>query len=136
MSERSRGPHQHTTDLRARDGESQAIHRNMYNDSSSQFASDHMSKSQLCDYRLLDLKIRYWTTVPISNDLAADLISTFLLVELPVYGFFDPDLFISDLTSQEGRFCSSLLVNSLLFWASVCFPARSPDFQQRVLIDM
>lgn len=110
------------------------MYRNTYNDPSSQLASDDKIESQLCDHRLLDLKIRYWTTVPIPNGLAADLISTFLLVELPVYGFFDPDLFIRDLVSQGDRFCSSLLVNALLFWASVCFPSRSLSFHQGVLI--
>lgn len=73
----------------------------------------------MADSRLRDLKIRYWTAVPISDGLAADLLSTFLQIEMPVYGFFDPELFVRDLVMQDLRFCSSLLVNSILFWASV-----------------
>lgn len=76
-------------------------------------------KHDLIDNRLWKVKIRYWTTVPVTDRLAAELFSTFLEVELPVYGFFDPDLFVRDLVMQDMRFCSSLLVNSVLFWASV-----------------
>ena len=54
-----------------------------------------------------------------TDHLAAELFSAFLEVELPVYGFFDPGLFVRDLVMQDMRFCSSLLVNSVLFWASV-----------------
>lgn len=81
--------------------------------------SEYSNLRGLCDDRLLNVKIRYWTTVPIPDDLAADLLSTFLRVEQPVYGFFQPDLFIRDLVGQEDRFCSSLLVNAVLFWSSV-----------------
>jgi hypothetical protein len=73
----------------------------------------------LTDSRLWEVKIRYWTTVPVAEHLAAELFSAFLEVELPVYGFFDPELFSRDLVMQDTRFCSSLLVNSVLFWASV-----------------
>ena len=78
-----------------------------------------VGKSDLINNRLWEVKIRYWTTVPVTDRLAAELFSAFLEVELPVYGFFDPDLFTRDLVMQDTRFCSSLLVNSVLFWASV-----------------
>jgi len=86
---------------------------------------DSGEKFDLIDDRLRKVKIRYWTTVPISNGLAAELLSAFLKVEMPVYGFFDPELFIHDLVVQDTRFCSSLLVNSVLFWASVGSDMRS-----------
>ena len=76
-------------------------------------------RHELIDNRLWEVKIRYWTTVPITDRLAAELFSAFLEVELPVYGFFDSELFVRDLVKQDMRFCSSLLVNSVLFWASV-----------------
>lgn len=72
------------------------------------------------DPRLAGLRIRFWTTVPIPDDVAADSFSRYLFVEQPVYGFFDPDLFVQDLVTQNVRFCSPLLVNAVLFWASVC----------------
>lgn len=73
-------------------------------------------KHDLTDNRLWEVKICYWTTAPVSDRLAAELFSAFLEVELPVYGFFDSELFVHDLAMQDMRFCSPLLVNSVLFW--------------------
>lgn len=72
------------------------------------------------DHQLRNVKIRYWTTVAISDGLAAELLSRFVEIEIPVYGFFEPESFVNDLVSQNTRFCSPLLVNVVLFWASVC----------------
>lgn len=79
------------------------------------------------DPRLKSLEISFWTTVPISNELAANLIHLYMRVEQPVYGFFDPELFLSDLVGHRTQYCSALLVNSVLFWASVslCTSAMS-----------
>ena len=71
------------------------------------------------DNRLWEVIIRYWTTVPVAEHLAAELFSALLEVELPVHEFFDPELFVCDLAMQDTRFCTSLLVISVLFWASV-----------------
>lgn len=78
------------------------------------------------DPRLQALEISFWTTVPISNQLAANIIHLYMRVEQPVYGFFDPELFLSDLVAHRTQYCSALLVNSVLFWASVslCMSAR------------
>lgn len=77
------------------------------------------SDYRLIDDRLRNVKIRYWTTVAISDGLAAELLSRFVEIEIPVYGFFEPELFIEDLIAQNTQFCSSLLVTAILFWASV-----------------
>lgn len=77
------------------------------------------SNYRLIDDRSRNVKIRFWTTVAISDDLAAELLSRFVEIEIPVYGLFEPETFIEDLVSQNTRFCSSLLVNAILFWASV-----------------
>lgn len=74
---------------------------------------------QLCDDRLWALDISYWSPVPIPNDLAARLLSLYLVTDHPLHSPFDADLFIEDLTHCALRFCSPLLVNSLLFWACV-----------------
>lgn len=77
------------------------------------------------DSRLQNLKISFWTTVPISDELAANLFHLYMKVEQPVYAFFDPDLFLEDLVAHKPRYCSALLVNSVLFWASVsCIVAQ------------
>jgi len=73
-----------------------------------------------CDDRLSGLHIAAWTTVQVSNELAARIISLYLKTDHPLLGTFDPDLFVSDLINQQERFCSSLLVNALLYWGTVC----------------
>jgi hypothetical protein len=65
------------------------------------------------------LRIRYWTTVPIPDGLAAQIIVAYCRVEHPIYGFFDLELFLSDLLSLRLQFCSPLLVNAILYWGSV-----------------
>ena len=72
-----------------------------------------------CDHRLSALHISAWTNVQVSNELAARIISLYLKTDHPMLGIFDPDLFVSDLITQQGRFCSSLLVNALLYWGAV-----------------
>lgn len=78
----------------------------------------------LCDSRLKKLNIRYWTDVPITNDIAARCISLYLETDHPLLNHFEPDLFVSDLTSERNHNCSSLLVNALLYWACVCLRTR------------
>ncbi|KAF6781827.1 C6 transcription factor, partial [Colletotrichum musicola] len=50
------------------------------------------SPPQYCDGRLERLETRYWTKVPISNELAATLISFYLENDHRTMGFFDADL--------------------------------------------
>ena len=71
------------------------------------------------DERLHDLSIGYWTRVPISDELAANIISFYLSIDHPTLGFFDADLFLRDLTGHQLGYCSSFLVSSLLFYACV-----------------
>lgn len=73
----------------------------------------------LCDARLRQLKISHWSPVVISDELAAQLLSLYLTTDHPLLSPFDADLFIDDLTSRTLRFCSPLLVNSVLAWACV-----------------
>lgn len=84
----------------------------------------------LCDPRLSKLNIAEWTKVPITSEVAAHAISLYLETDHPLLGFFEPDLFIADLIDGRTEYCSSLLVNSLLYWACVsmtccCWPPPS-----------
>ena len=82
---------------------------------------------ELCDHRLKDLTIKFWTNVGIDNDVAARCISLYLQTDHPLLGHFDPDLFVSHLVSKQSEYCSSLLVNALLYWACVSLPnPRAP----------
>ncbi|KAG5932410.1 hypothetical protein E4U53_001348 [Claviceps sorghi] len=81
----------------------------------------------LCDARLGKLNIGYWTSIDISDDLAARCISLYLEIDHPLLGHFDPELFVSHLVSKEHEYCSGLLVNSMLYWACVrYFPSAGP----------
>ncbi|CAK1356419.1 unnamed protein product [Cercospora beticola] len=77
-------------------------------------------KHALCDASLRDLQISYWTTVPVSNDTAASIISLYLENMHPVLGTFDADLFLGDLLAHKLRFCSPFLVNAVLYYG--CHP--------------
>ncbi|KAK5990592.1 Nitrogen assimilation transcription factor nit-4-like protein [Cladobotryum mycophilum] len=83
----------------------------------------HKDAPILCDSRLHDLDIQCWTNVPIDNGLASSIISLYLQTDHPLLGHFDPDLFVSDLVNRRDDYCSSLLVNSLLYWACQMYTA-------------
>lgn len=72
-----------------------------------------------CDDRLRQLRIGYWTSVPISDESAASVISLYLTLDHPLHGFFDADLFLTDLVDHRLRFCSPILVSALLHLACV-----------------
>jgi hypothetical protein len=76
----------------------------------------------LCDSRLLNLDITKWTDVLVTSKFAAHSISLYLETDHPLLGFFEPNLFVADLSSGAEDYCSSLLVNSLLYWACVSLP--------------
>lgn len=85
------------------------------------------SVSEIYDPRLSRLNIHLWTKVPISSELAARTITLYLETDHPLLGFFEPDLFLSDLIEGKTKYCSSLLVNSLLYWASQMNIAQGSD---------
>lgn len=71
------------------------------------------------DARLNRIRIRAWTDVPIEDDFTARVISLYLKNDTPWWAYFDVDLFLEDLANSGTRFCSPLLVNSLLAFACV-----------------
>jgi hypothetical protein len=72
-----------------------------------------------CDSRLNDLRVDFWTKVPISNEFAAAAISVYLENEHAILGFFDADLFLTNLIDHSLDYCSPFLVSSLLCLACV-----------------
>jgi hypothetical protein len=71
------------------------------------------------DDRLLQLRIKYWTKIPVSDGFVASVLSFYFELDHPVLGFFDADLFLSDLANHRLQFCSSFLVSSLMHYACV-----------------
>ncbi|EWG35978.1 hypothetical protein FVEG_00157 [Fusarium verticillioides 7600] len=80
-------------------------------------------RRQLCDSRLEELDISYWTKVPISNETAATMISLFLETDQTIVGFFDADLFVESLVERNPHFCSTFLVSAILYVACHAYTA-------------
>lgn len=73
------------------------------------------------------LNISQWTTIPVSNAYAARAISSFLELSHPVGSVFGSSLFLQDLLDFKIDYCSSLMVNSLLAYASQTSDSLGPD---------
>jgi hypothetical protein len=92
----------------------------------TRFVTREPRSLRYCDARLNELDISFWTRVPISNELAATAISAYLETDHPVSGFFDVDLFLTDLIDHRLRYCSSFLVNSFLSLVCVSLKSQGP----------
>jgi hypothetical protein len=58
--------------------------------------------------------------VPITDELATKVLCLYFDTDHALIGSFEPDTFIHDLVSQKkGSYCTSLMVNALMFWACV-----------------
>ena len=79
------------------------------------FILKEIQPEESCDPRLRELSVAYWAKVPINNESAGTLISMYLTTDQTVLGFFDATVFIGDLIGQKSRFCTSFLVNALLY---------------------
>ncbi|KAG5971061.1 hypothetical protein E4U55_001322 [Claviceps digitariae] len=94
----------------------------------SDTATPEASESiQLCDPRLGKLDIKFWTSVPIPNALAASVISFHLENDHPIMGVFDADLFLTDLVEQRLEHCSPFLVSAVLCFACQAYARRDPQ---------
>ncbi|KAJ8109113.1 hypothetical protein OPT61_g7694 [Boeremia exigua] len=72
---------------------------------------------QYCDYRLAQLKIDYWTCIPIGNEFAACVLSHYLETDHPIFACVDAALFLSSLVDRSLEHCSPFLVSALLAFA-------------------
>ena len=71
------------------------------------------------DSRLSLLDIGFWSNIQITNELAVTLLSLYLETDHLTLGFFDLELFLIDLVENRTRYCSRLLVSSILSWSCV-----------------
>ncbi|KAK8007109.1 DnaJ like subfamily A member 5 [Apiospora arundinis] len=95
-------------------------------DSTSSDTESSGSPSLLCDSRLYHLRMDYWTRVPISDELAARVISSYLVREHPMLGLFDAELFVTDLVERRIRFCTPFLLSALMFYACHLYAPIDP----------
>ncbi|KAM0713464.1 hypothetical protein Q7P37_010426 [Cladosporium fusiforme] len=77
------------------------------------------------DHRFAQLRTDRWTEVQLPRGDAIRLIMYFLENDHPVLGFFDAELFVHDLVTGCREFCSSFLVNCVLYWS--CISCSSTD---------
>ncbi|KAI2630840.1 hypothetical protein GGR54DRAFT_584396 [Hypoxylon sp. NC1633] len=85
------------------------------------------STYSIVDDRLKNVNFRIWTSVPVTNELAASLVSLYLEIDHPWCPLFDADLFLNDCVDGTNHFCSPLLVNSLLGWACQSYATYQPE---------
>ncbi|KAI2469298.1 hypothetical protein F4781DRAFT_422071 [Annulohypoxylon bovei var. microspora] len=91
------------------------------------------STHTLFDDRLKVVNFQRWTGVPITNELAATLVSLYLEIDHPWCPLFDADLFLNDCVRGETHFCSTLLVNALLGWACQSYSSLKPEAKALLL---
>jgi hypothetical protein len=89
---------------------------------------------QYCDSRLANLAIDYWTSVPISNEFAACVLSHYLETDHPIFACVDADLFLSGLVDRTLEHCSPFLVSALMSFACVSTHVSSGPSNGRIAI--
>ncbi|PHH58735.1 hypothetical protein CDD82_2749 [Ophiocordyceps australis] len=94
---------------------------------SSRETTAALADAPLCDTGLDQLDIGHWTRVTIGNHVAAKCILLYLDNDDALLTPFDPTLFLSHLISKRTGFCSSLLVNALLWWACQAYSHDLPE---------
>ncbi|KAK1975573.1 hypothetical protein LZ30DRAFT_605329 [Colletotrichum cereale] len=111
----------HSTPTESIEGNSNLNHRSrdMFNDREDA-AADF---PPLCDERLLKADILAWTSVKITSLTVKRALSLYLETDHAITALFDVDLVLDDLVSGSTRFCSRLLVNSVLSWACQAYTA-------------
>ncbi|KAI0146049.1 hypothetical protein F4776DRAFT_390974 [Hypoxylon sp. NC0597] len=85
------------------------------------------SLHMILDDRLKSVNFQRWTNVPITNELAATLISLYLEIDHQWCPLFDADLFLNDCVQGNTHFCSALLMNALLGWACQSYSSLQPE---------
>ncbi|KAI0115227.1 hypothetical protein F4814DRAFT_449059 [Daldinia grandis] len=85
------------------------------------------SMHTIIDDRLKGVNFGSWTPVPITNELAATLISLYLEIDHPWCPLFDADLFLNDCLQGKTHFCSALLINALLGWTCQSYSSLQPE---------
>jgi len=86
----------------------------------------------LCDQRLKRLDMSFWTTVQVSDEFAARAISLYLQTDHPLLGLFDPHLFVADLVEHRTHYCSSFLVNALMYLSCQMYTALDKRASEHV----
>ncbi|PVH97206.1 nitrate assimilation regulatory protein nirA [Periconia macrospinosa] len=79
-----------------------------------------------CDARLNQLKIDYWTKIPINDEFAASILSYHFETYHAIFGCVDFDLFLSDLVNHKLDYCSPFLLSAIMSFACQSYSAFDP----------
>lgn len=71
----------------------------------------------LIDTRISQADLRQWTQVAVDVEVMRQMLRAYFMYEYPTFPFFHKELFLDDLVAGRDRFCSSLLVNTVLLAA-------------------
>jgi hypothetical protein len=96
----------------------------LHNHFTPQYLKPYLA-AKIVDHRLDSIKPSKWTNVSDDDDLMRRLLRLYLFHEYQMFPFFHIDHFLDDMLSGSKRFCSSLLVNSILAYAYVRLPINS-----------
>jgi hypothetical protein len=86
------------------------------------------SSATIIDSRLDLVSPSAWTTVSADNDLMRHLLKLYFQHEYPFLPCFQKDHFLADMISGSTKYCSSLLVNTILAQACVSAPPIRMNF--------
>ena len=75
--------------------------------------------AEMVDSRLASARPSQWTTVCADDKLMTGILAVYFRAEYSFVSPFQKDYFLEDMAAQKSRFCSSLLVNAMLAYASV-----------------
>lgn len=76
-------------------------------------------------------QVHQWTSV-VDDATASHLFTLYFNWDDPVWHFVDRTLFLQDLDAGRHRFCSRLLVHTVLFYACVCNPRNYTSRYPRI----
>jgi hypothetical protein len=77
--------------------------------------------ARMYDARLASQSLRpsKWTSITKDDNLLRSLLEVYFLYEFPLWSCFHKDIFLDDMASGSGDFCTALLVNAVLAAACV-----------------
>ncbi|KAJ5463928.1 hypothetical protein N7475_007063 [Penicillium sp. IBT 31633x] len=87
----------------------------------------YMDVKRIADIPLFEVPAQPWTIITDDDAFVSHLISLYFTWQNPIMNWIDRDLFLADMRSGrlDSRFCSPLLVNSIL--AVACFYSDYPE---------
>ncbi|KAM0322081.1 hypothetical protein ACHAQA_009710 [Verticillium albo-atrum] len=108
---------EHTENVRPEESEWQRVYRIPFH------------AVELVDHRIERIQSSKWTSITVANSIVRKLVGVYFILQHPFYTFFQKDLFLEDMVSRKGRFCSPLLFNAVMAEACHGYSAISDRYR-------